>query len=153
MSRWATGPGRRSGEPRTHFGPDPQHPVVRGALRPERRSAPPVRAELDAAWSDQPVPRVRRRRCPGPRRGGIVSRVAVVTGGASGIGLGVAQRFVADGHRVAVFDRNGAAAQAAPDDLAANGGTAIGVEVDVADWAAVATAFDQVRAELGPVEI
>jgi 2-hydroxycyclohexanecarboxyl-CoA dehydrogenase len=82
-----------------------------------------------------------------------MSRTAVVTGGASGIGLGVAQRFVADGHRVAVFDRNGAAAKAAADDLAANGGTAIGVEVDVADWAAVATAFDQVRAELGPVEI
>ena len=41
-----------------------------------------------------------------------MSRVAVVTGGASGIGLGVAKRFAADGHRVAIFDRNGAAASA-----------------------------------------
>ena len=37
-----------------------------------------------------------------------MSRVAVVTGGASGIGLGVAQQLAADGHRVAVLDRNGA---------------------------------------------
>ncbi len=34
-----------------------------------------------------------------------MSRVAVVTGGASGIGLGVAERFVADGHQVAILDR------------------------------------------------
>ena len=33
-----------------------------------------------------------------------MSRVAVVTGGASGIGLGVVRRFVDDGHRVAVLD-------------------------------------------------
>ncbi len=33
-----------------------------------------------------------------------MSRVAVVTGGASGIGLGVARRFLADGHRVAILD-------------------------------------------------
>ena len=39
-----------------------------------------------------------------------MSPVAVVTGGASGIGLGVARQFVADGHDVAVLDRNGAGA-------------------------------------------
>lgn len=35
-----------------------------------------------------------------------MSRVAVVTGGASGIGLGVARQFAADGHQVAIIDRN-----------------------------------------------
>src|SRR3954449_2577564 len=82
-----------------------------------------------------------------------MSRVAVVTGGASGIGLGVARRFVADGHRVAIFDRDGAAAKVAADDLTAAGGTALAVEVDVADWASVDAAFAQVRTELGPVEV
>jgi len=79
-----------------------------------------------------------------------MSRVAVVTGGASGIGLGVARRFVADGYRVAILDRNGSAASEAAAEL---GGDTIAVEVDVADWASVAFAFGRVRAELGPVEI
>jgi NAD(P)-dependent dehydrogenase (short-subunit alcohol dehydrogenase family) len=73
----------------------------------------------------------------------------VVTGGASGIGLGVAQQFVADGHRVALLDNNGAAA----DDAAAALDNAIAVEVDVADRASVDAAFARVRAELGPIEI
>ncbi len=46
-----------------------------------------------------------------------MSRVAVVTGGASGIGLGVARRFAADGHRVALLDRDAEAAEAAADEL------------------------------------
>jgi 2-hydroxycyclohexanecarboxyl-CoA dehydrogenase len=82
-----------------------------------------------------------------------VSRVAAVTGGASGIGLGVARRFVADGHHVAVLDRDRAGAEAAAAELAAGGGKAVAVPVDVADRASVAAAFTRVRAELGPVEI
>jgi len=82
-----------------------------------------------------------------------VSRVAVVTGGASGIGLGVAKRFAADGHRVAIFDRNGAAASAVAEEITTAGGTAIAADVDVADWASVDAGFARVRAELGPVEI
>jgi 2-hydroxycyclohexanecarboxyl-CoA dehydrogenase len=82
-----------------------------------------------------------------------VSRVAVVTGGASGIGLGVARRFVADGHRVAVLDRDHTGAEAAAADLGDRGGKAIAVEVDVADRASVDAAFARTRADLGPIEI
>ena len=82
-----------------------------------------------------------------------MSRVAVVTGGASGIGLGVGRQFAADGHRVALFDRNGSAAEAAADELRAGGATALAVEVDVADRASVDAGFARVRDELGPVEI
>jgi 2-hydroxycyclohexanecarboxyl-CoA dehydrogenase len=82
-----------------------------------------------------------------------VSRVAAVTGGASGIGLGVARHFVADGHRVAVLDRDRAGAEEAAAELEAQGGKAVAVEVDVADRASVDAAFARVRAELGPVEI
>ncbi len=82
-----------------------------------------------------------------------MSRVAAVTGGASGIGLGVAHQLVADGHRVAVLDRDGSGAEAAAAELEAQGGKAIAVEVDVADRASVDAAFTRVRAELGATEI
>jgi NAD(P)-dependent dehydrogenase (short-subunit alcohol dehydrogenase family) len=82
-----------------------------------------------------------------------MSRVAVVTGGASGIGLGVAHRFVADGHRVALLDRDVAGAEAAAKELREGGADAIAAECDVADRAAVDAAFAKVRADLGPVEI
>jgi 2-hydroxycyclohexanecarboxyl-CoA dehydrogenase len=81
------------------------------------------------------------------------SRVAVVTGGASGIGLGAARQLAADGHRVAVLDLNGASAATAAAELEGDGARAIGVQVDVAERASVDAAFARVRAELGPVEI
>jgi 2-hydroxycyclohexanecarboxyl-CoA dehydrogenase len=77
-----------------------------------------------------------------------MSRVAVVTGGASGIGLGVARQFAADGHQVAILDRNGEAAKAAAAEL-----DVLAVEVDVADKGSVDAAYDRVRNELGPVGI
>jgi 2-hydroxycyclohexanecarboxyl-CoA dehydrogenase len=82
-----------------------------------------------------------------------VSRVAVVTGAASGIGLGVARRFAADGDRVALLDRQGDAAEQAAAELREQGADAVGYEVDVADWSAVSGAFDRVRADLGPVGV
>ena len=82
-----------------------------------------------------------------------MSRVAVITGGASGIGLGVARGLVADGHRVAVLDRNGAAAESAADELRRQGATALAVEVDVADRASVDAGFRHIRTELGRIEI
>jgi 2-hydroxycyclohexanecarboxyl-CoA dehydrogenase len=66
-----------------------------------------------------------------------------VTGGASGIGLGVAQQLTADGMRVAIFDRNPPIADV----------DALALEVDVSDRASIAAAFEKVRAELGPAEI
>lgn len=82
-----------------------------------------------------------------------MSRVAVVTGGASGIGLGVARQLAADGHRVAVLDRDGPAARAAAAGIQAAGAKALAVEADVADREAVTSAFERVRAGLGPVGI
>ena len=82
-----------------------------------------------------------------------MSRVAVVTGGASGIGLGVARQLVDDGHHVAILDRNGSAAEAAAAELQAQAAKALAVEVDVADRRSVDGAYERVRADLGPVEI
>jgi len=82
-----------------------------------------------------------------------MTRVAVVTGGASGIGLGIAEQLVADGRRVAILDRNGSAAEEAAAKLRAGGGEALAVEVDVADRGSVDVAIARARVELGPVEI
>ncbi|MDQ2635689.1 MAG: SDR family oxidoreductase [Actinomycetota bacterium] len=82
-----------------------------------------------------------------------MSRVAVVTGGASGMGEATCHELARRGHKVAVFDLNGEAAQRVAEDLRATGGTAHGHAVDVSDRAAVEAAFDKVRAELGPVHI
>jgi NAD(P)-dependent dehydrogenase (short-subunit alcohol dehydrogenase family) len=82
-----------------------------------------------------------------------MSRVAVVTGGASGIGAGVCRQLAADGHQVAVLDRNGTLAEEVAAELRAGGAAASGIEADVTDRAAVAAAFARVRSELGPVGI
>ena len=81
------------------------------------------------------------------------SRVAVVTGGGSGIGESVCRRLAAAGHRVAVVDLQGGAAERLAADLLADGASAIGLSTDVSDRAAVEDAFDAVRTEFGPVEI
>jgi NAD(P)-dependent dehydrogenase (short-subunit alcohol dehydrogenase family) len=83
----------------------------------------------------------------------MTGRVAVVTGAASGIGLGVARRFAADGYQVALLDRDGQLAETAAAELRSGGATARAYEVDVADWAAVRSGFDQLRTDLGPVGI
>lgn len=82
-----------------------------------------------------------------------MSRVAVVTGGASGMGEATCHELGRRGHKVAVFDVNGDAAQRVTDDLRAKGVTAFAVTGDVSDRAAVEDAFAKVRGELGPVQI
>jgi NAD(P)-dependent dehydrogenase (short-subunit alcohol dehydrogenase family) len=82
-----------------------------------------------------------------------VEKVAIVTGGASGIGFGIAQRLAADGAKVAVFDIDAAAADAAVATIEADGGSALAVEVDVADRASVERGVEVVRDRFGPVTI
>ena len=82
-----------------------------------------------------------------------MSRVAVVTGGASGMGEATCHELGRRGHKVAVLDLDGQAAQRVSEELRAEGVTALAVAADVSDRAAVEEAFAKVRSELGPVHI
>jgi 2-hydroxycyclohexanecarboxyl-CoA dehydrogenase len=82
-----------------------------------------------------------------------MSRVAVVTGGASGMGEATCHELGRRGHKVAVLDINGQAAQRVSEELRADGVTALAVAADVSDRAAVEEAFAKVRSELGPVHV
>ena len=81
------------------------------------------------------------------------ARVAVVTGAASGIGLGVARQLASDGHGVALLDLDGEAAQDAAKELTTEGHRATGYGVDVADRGALESVYGAVRRDLGPVAI
>jgi 2-hydroxycyclohexanecarboxyl-CoA dehydrogenase len=74
---------------------------------------------------------------------------AIVTGGASGIGLAIAQRLSAEGAAVAIFDLDAAAATTAADEINTAGGRAIGVQVDVTERFFIDAAVQTTTGELG----
>jgi 2-hydroxycyclohexanecarboxyl-CoA dehydrogenase len=82
-----------------------------------------------------------------------MSRVAVVTGGASGIGLGCARALAEKGHRIALFDLRPDTLQTAVESLRQSGAEAIGCVVDVSDRTQVDAGMADTRAKLGPVQI
>ena len=76
-------------------------------------------------------------------------RTAVITGGAAGIGLAIAQRLIASGGRVSVWDRDAAALDKAKVHLTAGVDTRV---VDVADAASVDAAAQAAAAALGRID-
>jgi NAD(P)-dependent dehydrogenase (short-subunit alcohol dehydrogenase family) len=80
----------------------------------------------------------------------FVGRKAVVTGGASGIGLGVSRRLIAEGAQVAIWDHNQDAIAAAKADL---GSGATGFQVDIADPIGVENAGRETAQALGGIDI
>jgi NAD(P)-dependent dehydrogenase (short-subunit alcohol dehydrogenase family) len=79
----------------------------------------------------------------------LQGRVAVVTGGASGIGRAMAQRFAEEGASVVVADLQGSEEAAA----AIGSERAIGVDGDVADDAHVGALIERAREAFGPVDV
>ncbi|MGY2130410.1 3-oxoacyl-ACP reductase FabG [Blastococcus sp. SYSU DS0617] len=77
------------------------------------------------------------------------TRVAIVTGGARGIGAATAQRLAKDGFAVAVLDLDEAASQSTVDAIKAAGGQGLAVGADVSDAEQVQSAVDRIATELG----
>ena len=83
----------------------------------------------------------------------LKDKVAIVTGGARGIGFAIAQRYVEDGARVALWDVLDAELAEARRKLTDMGGTVETAVVDVTDSEAVKKAMDDVESKLGPIDI
>ncbi|HET9016163.1 MAG TPA: 3-oxoacyl-ACP reductase FabG [Thermomicrobiaceae bacterium] len=84
---------------------------------------------------------------------GVQDRVALVTGGAQGIGAEVARRLAAGGAKVGVLDLNADAATTAADAIRAGGGTAIGLAADVSQRDQLQRAVEALVDEYGGLHI
>lgn len=83
----------------------------------------------------------------------LKERVAVVTGAGSGIGRAIALRLAEDTAKIAIWDINEAGAQETAEMIRAAGGTAMAMNVDCSDKAAIKAAADAVRAAWAPISI
>ncbi len=80
-------------------------------------------------------------------------RVAVVTGAGSGIGRAIAKRLAEDTAKIAIWDINQAGAEETAQMIRDAGGTALAINADCSDKAAIQAAAAQTRKELGPIAI
>src|ERR1700722_20681456 len=83
----------------------------------------------------------------------LVGKNAIVTGGASGIGLAACRRLAREGAGIGVWDIDEAGAQRTAAELVAAGGKAIACKVDVSNRAQINAGLERVRAELGTAQI
>src|SRR5882724_9970785 len=82
----------------------------------------------------------------------LQGQVAVVLGGASGIGLAIAKEFAREGCRVGIIDKSAETDRQAGEVAAAGKTTAIGVVADVTDYAAVQATAKRVENALDRVQ-
>jgi len=83
----------------------------------------------------------------------LKGKVAVVTGGAKGIGRAVSIRLARDGAAVSVWDLDGAGADDTVNEIAKAGGRAIACAGDAASAGSIAGFVERTHAELGPITI
>ena len=84
--------------------------------------------------------------------GDVAGQVAVVTGGASGIGAAIATALAAKGARVVIGDRNDAAGHALATSITSSGHDAVFVSVNVTDWPSIRSFFAAADA-YGPIRL
>lgn len=83
----------------------------------------------------------------------LQGKTAIVTGGGSGFGEGIAKTFAREGANVLVNDLNGASAERVASEIAVSGGKAIAVAGDVTKQADWKTLFDAAIEDFGSVQI
>jgi len=83
----------------------------------------------------------------------LKGKIAIISGGATGMGGAASRLFAREGARVAIIDRNGDAAAQTVSDIRAAGGTAEHWIADVSDETAVTDAVKGVEALFGPVTV
>lgn len=83
----------------------------------------------------------------------LKDKVAIVTGGASGLGCAIAQHYAREGARVVIADRDIERASAVAADIEASGGRALASQVDVASPAGVKAMVEQAVGHFGPIDI
>ena len=83
----------------------------------------------------------------------LSGKVAVVTGGGSGIGRAISTLFGAQGAHVVVLDLDAEAARETAGGITAAGGSADAAACNVADAAGVKTAFDSIVGQVGRLDI
>jgi 2-keto-3-deoxy-L-fuconate dehydrogenase len=83
----------------------------------------------------------------------LTGKVAVVTGGGSGIGAAIATLFARQGATIALIDRDASAAETTVGTIRDAGGRASALQCDVADTGSVSEAFARVDADHGRVDI
>jgi NAD(P)-dependent dehydrogenase (short-subunit alcohol dehydrogenase family) len=81
------------------------------------------------------------------------NRVAVITGGASGIGLEIATQFSKEGYCVAIIDHDASSLEEAQKQLTEIGGRCIAAVADVTKKEAVAAAFKTIREQAGKIDV
>jgi NAD(P)-dependent dehydrogenase (short-subunit alcohol dehydrogenase family) len=81
------------------------------------------------------------------------SKLAVITGGSSGINLRIAERFAQQGAKLGIIGRKQEKLDAAVERIKGLGGTAVGISADVRDYAALASAMSQIHDALGAFDI
>ena len=85
--------------------------------------------------------------------GRLDNKVAAITGGGGGIGGTTCRRFAQEGARVAVLDRDLAAAQRTAEQIAAEGGSALALACDITDRDTVDAAVQRIANEWGGIDI
>ena len=122
--------------------------VMRGAEAVSSYSPIPESEKFRIEYWSLEEAKLRRR----PKAKPLATRVALVTGGGSGIGRATAQRLAAEGACVVVTDRDGGAAQKVADGIG-SADVAVGVTADVTDEASVIEAFRAAALAFGGVDL
>ncbi|WP_404441211.1 SDR family NAD(P)-dependent oxidoreductase [Stutzerimonas chloritidismutans] len=80
---------------------------------------------------------------------GLSGKTVIITGGGGGIGRALCLRFAAEGSRVAVLDRDEAAAQSTAELVTEAGGNAVAYAADITDYATIVETVEKIERDLG----